>query len=109
MDKDTSHPKRIGAVKGPMVTLSMNQLKALFNQFLSKKGIAIPVNSFKVTSKPFVLAINDKNFPAFNGKISRAAIDVARSTAATPPVTNTWFRKTLLRVETGTGQGGYSN
>ncbi|GBP92955.1 hypothetical protein EVAR_84058_1 [Eumeta japonica] len=34
-----------GSDKGPMVTLTMDQIKVLFTQFLAEKGIALPENS----------------------------------------------------------------
>ncbi|GBP67552.1 hypothetical protein EVAR_98605_1 [Eumeta japonica] len=34
-----------GSGKGPMVTLTMDQIKALFTQFLAEKGIVLPENS----------------------------------------------------------------
>ncbi|GBP63922.1 hypothetical protein EVAR_40173_1 [Eumeta japonica] len=46
MNTHTSRPTTAGGPgKGPMVNLTMDQIKALFTQFLAEKGIALPEHS----------------------------------------------------------------
>ncbi|GBP87553.1 hypothetical protein EVAR_65174_1 [Eumeta japonica] len=65
MNTHTSRPTTAGGSgKGPMVTLTMDQIKALFTQFLAEKGIALPENSLNSLNDVATTAMSRSGSPS---------------------------------------------